>query len=112
MVGVRYAPDMAEPKRIRSKRNLTLNPDGVRKLLEAGAARSVAETNLSRLVDDAIAEYVERHGGAGPTGSVAEAAPVRRTAASKVQKLAPPPGKPLSAAARRTMREFDQRKRK
>jgi hypothetical protein len=53
---------MAEPKRIREKKNLTLNPDGVKKLLAVGAARPVKETNLSRLVDDAIAEYVARHG--------------------------------------------------
>lgn len=52
---------MAEPRRIRTKRNLTLNPDGVARLMEVGAARAVPETNLSRLVDDAIADYVERN---------------------------------------------------
>ena len=61
-MGVRYATGMAKSKRIRQKRNLTLNPDGVKKLLAVGAARPVKETNLSRLVDDAIAEYVARHG--------------------------------------------------
>jgi hypothetical protein len=47
-------------------RNLTLNPEGVDKLMEVGAARPVPETNLSRLVDEAIAEYVARHFQGGP----------------------------------------------
>ena len=42
-------------------RNLTLSPEVVDKLMEAGAARPVPETDLSRLVDEAIAEYVARH---------------------------------------------------
>jgi hypothetical protein len=52
---------MADKKRPRKPRNLTLNPDGVEKLLAIGAARPVPETNLSRLVDDAIADYVVKH---------------------------------------------------
>lgn len=52
---------MSERKRPRKPRNLTLNPDGVEKLLAIGAARPVPEANLSRLVDDAIAEYVRFH---------------------------------------------------
>jgi hypothetical protein len=61
---------MPEPKRIRAKRNLTLNPDGVKKLLEVGASLPVPETNLSRLVDDAIAEYVARHLAGGHVGGL------------------------------------------
>jgi hypothetical protein len=49
---------MAEKKRIREKRNLTLNPDGVSKLMAIGKSLPVPETNLSRLVDAAIAEFV------------------------------------------------------
>ena len=48
-------------KRVRAVRSVTLNPDGVRRLLEVGEARAVPETNLSRLIDDAISAYVAAH---------------------------------------------------
>ena len=53
---------MAEKKRTGKPRKLTLDPDAAKKLLAVGAARPVKETNLSRLVGDAVAEYVARHG--------------------------------------------------
>jgi hypothetical protein len=49
------------PNRLRKSRNMTLNPAGVEKILEVGAAMPVPETNLSRLVDRAIAEFVAKH---------------------------------------------------
>ena len=57
---------MAEKKHPRKPRGLTLNPEAVEKLLEVGAARPVPETNLSRLLDEAIVEYVARHIRGGP----------------------------------------------
>lgn len=61
-MGVRCTLEgMVEPNRIRKKKNLTLNPDGVARLMEIGAASHVPEKNLSRLVDVAIAEYVKRN---------------------------------------------------
>jgi hypothetical protein len=48
-------------RRIRLKYNLTPDPDGIDRLIELGKARPFPETNLSRLVDQAIMEYVERH---------------------------------------------------
>ncbi|MDB5295526.1 MAG: hypothetical protein JWO31_1509 [Phycisphaerales bacterium] len=49
------------PNRVRKPRNLTLNPGGIEKLVQVGAAQAVPESNLSRLVDAAIADYVRRH---------------------------------------------------
>ena len=54
---------MAKTKRVRLVRSVTLNPEGVEQLIRVGKSRPVPETNLSRLIDDAIAEYVEQHGG-------------------------------------------------
>jgi hypothetical protein len=50
-----------EPIRLRKKRNLTLNPDGVAKLLQYGASQPVPETNLSRLIDMTIVDFLKRN---------------------------------------------------
>jgi hypothetical protein len=46
------------PNRKRPMRMITMNPQLAQKLLDVGHA-TTGETNLSRLIDAAVAEYVE-----------------------------------------------------
>lgn len=49
---------MVEVNRIRKPRMVTLNPELVAKLLQVGAASPSGESNLSRLIDAAMEDYI------------------------------------------------------
>ena len=101
---------VAKTKRVRAVRSVTLNPDGVRKLLEVGAARPVAETNLSRVIDDAIAGYVAAHWQAAPIAG--DGGSAARRGASNARALGLGPGSKLSAEGVQRMRASNKRKAK
>jgi hypothetical protein len=56
-----YVPGMANDHPARVRCSLSLNPYGVEKLRQVGAAQLVPEWALTRLVDAAIAHYVADH---------------------------------------------------
>lgn len=54
-------------KRIRKSRNVTLNPVLVDRLRMFGSERANPETNLSRLIDEAMSNYLGNYRGPKPS---------------------------------------------
>ena len=76
--------------RVGTVRSVTLNPEGVAKLLEVGATRAVPESSLSRLIDEAIAAYVAQHWKSDVSREVEAIDAVRRLEHAQTG-LGPPP---------------------